>query len=330
MEKHMSCPRVSVIVPVYNKAQTLGRCLTSLCGQNFDDFEIILVDDGSADESLKVAKAFAERDGRIRIISQANAGAGKARNRGLSESRGAYVCFVDADDYVSSDYIRQMLREAVRLAADMVISNPILETGRETRTLYWYEDWQLAGDRAGCFDLALRERDGMQLIPPWGKLIRAELAKSARFPDMRFCEDAVYVLELLGKNPMLAAIPYAGYHYVRDEGSLTASVPVTDLERVVDAVVFNRKMYRAYRDVNEDICRNAANAYAKRVYIVLLALVRNGDEKRYHAARKHLSKDAKAVLREKGIEKKVWILLRLYLVNPKTCWKTLRLLLHEK
>ena len=315
---------VSVIVPIFNAEKTLSRCLDSLEEQTCDDLEILLVDDGSSDQSARIAEAYAGKDGRIRVFRQANAGAGAARNRGLAECTGDYVCFVDADDYVSADYVRQMLSTARETGADLVVSNPIQETGGESRVLSWYGARQSAREKTGYYELVLRSQDGMQLIPPWGKLIRAELAKSEAFPDMKFCEDAVYVLALLEKGPLLTAVPYAGYHYVQEETSMTAAVPVTDPSRVLCGLIFNRQMYRRYREAGTWIRKETANAYAKRIYIVLLALARNGDEKRYRAAKEHLTKDVKAVLREKGIEGKVWVVLRLYAADPGICWKILR------
>ncbi len=320
-------PLVSVIVPMYNAAATLPRCVGSLTRQTCKELEILLIDDGSEDESAKLAEEYAKKDGRIRLLRQANAGAGVARNLGLSESTGDYICFVDADDYVSDDYIGQMLAAAQVEGADLVVTNPIFEFEEQPpRVSIWYEAKEAARDKAGYYRLALQTRDGMQLIPPWGKLIRAELAKSARFPDMKFCEDAVYVLELLEKAPLLLALPYAGYHYVQGKTSLTAAVPVTDPLRVVSALVFNRQMYRRYRETDGNVRAETANAYARRVYIVLLSLAKNGDEKRYQTAKKHLSKDVKAVLREKGIEPKVWAVLKLFAASPETCWKALRAL----
>ena len=318
-------PKISVIVPFYNAEATLARCLDSLIVQTFADFEALLIDDGSTDGSAVIAAGYARRDGRFRVFRQDNSGAGAARNLGLSESAGAYICFLDADDGLLPDYLEQMLTWALRDGADLVVSNPILVSDREApRALTWYGTYQLTRDKAGYYELALRERDGMQLIPPWGKLIRAELAKSSKFPNMRFCEDAAYVLRLLENRPLLAAVPYAGYRYVQAETSQTGAVPVTDPARVFSALTFNRQMYRRYREVGGRIRREVANAYAKRVYIVLLAFAKNGDEKGYWDSRETLTQDAGTAVREKGLEGKVLAILRLYSASPKACWKALR------
>src|SRR4029077_13800601 len=100
--------RVSVIIPVFNKAACVTRALDSIANQTFEDFEVIVVDDGSTDDSAK--RASAHKDSRIRVLSQANAGPGAARNRGTAESRGELLAFLDADDEWLPDYLATGVR----------------------------------------------------------------------------------------------------------------------------------------------------------------------------------------------------------------------------
>ncbi len=94
-------PKVSVIVPVYNSQNSLRKCLDSLLNQKLQDIEIICVNDGSTDNSLKILEEYAQKDFRIRILNQKNSGAGTARNMGIKNARGQYISFVDSDDFVS-------------------------------------------------------------------------------------------------------------------------------------------------------------------------------------------------------------------------------------
>lgn len=103
-------PKYSVIIPVYNAQATLRRCVDSLLGQGYDDMEIILVNDGSADDSGRICGEYAQKDSRVVYIDKPNGGVSSARNTGLEHARGQYVLFVDSDDYVSDDYFETLER----------------------------------------------------------------------------------------------------------------------------------------------------------------------------------------------------------------------------
>ena len=96
---------ISVIIPVYNTENYLHRCIDSVLNSACDDFEIILVNDGSTDNSPAICEEYARRDGRIRVIHQENCGVSSARNKGLDHCRGEWIVFVDSDDFISRDFL---------------------------------------------------------------------------------------------------------------------------------------------------------------------------------------------------------------------------------
>lgn len=108
---------VSVIVPVYNTAQYLARCIDSILCQSFTDFELLLVDDGSTDGSGAICDAYAEKESRIRVFHKENGGASSARNLGLDNARGEWITFVDSDDFVEKDYFPTVLDKTIDLLA---------------------------------------------------------------------------------------------------------------------------------------------------------------------------------------------------------------------
>lgn len=110
---------ISVIIPVYNTEKYIKRCIESVLIQSYHKIEIIIVNDGSEDKSLEICEYFSKKDERIRIISQKNSGVSKARNIGIENAHGRYVCFIDADDYVSEDYISFLYDKILRFDADL-------------------------------------------------------------------------------------------------------------------------------------------------------------------------------------------------------------------
>ena len=112
-------PKVSVLIPVYNAEKYVEQCLAALSAQCFSDFEIICLDDGSRDSSVKVLRDVMRREPRLRLIEQANAGVAAARNRLLAEARGKYVAFVDADDWAEPDYLQVLFDAAEKENADI-------------------------------------------------------------------------------------------------------------------------------------------------------------------------------------------------------------------
>ena len=129
--------KYSVIIPVYNAERTLKRCLDSLLGQNREDVEIILINDGSSDGSRAVLENYGSRFPNVRAVHQENAGVSAARNRGLDEAEGKYITFVDSDDYVSEDYFRAMDEAGEREDSDLIVfAKDIAGQGIDERDLY--------------------------------------------------------------------------------------------------------------------------------------------------------------------------------------------------
>ena len=118
MEKQ---PKVSVIIPVYNVEQYLSRCLDSVISQNFNDMEIICINDGSKDASLRILEEYAGKDSRIVIIDKKNAGVSAARNDGIAAAKGEYLAFLDGDDFWEADCLAKIYQEAEHNHSDIVI-----------------------------------------------------------------------------------------------------------------------------------------------------------------------------------------------------------------
>ena len=119
--------QVSIIVPIYNSEKFLSRCLNSIREQTFDDFEVIMINDGSTDNSSGVCEEYCKSDARFKLVNQKNAGPSAARNRGIDEADSKYLSFIDADDWVEPDFIEQLYNAAEQTDADITVCSYIVD-----------------------------------------------------------------------------------------------------------------------------------------------------------------------------------------------------------
>ena len=183
---------VSVIVPVYNTAQYLPGCLDSILVQTFKDFELLLVDDGSTDESPAICDAYAAKDKRIRVFHRQNSGVSAARNLGVEQATGKWICYVDSDDEVKPDYLEVMV-EAICSECCLVMGN--LSDDRMSGNLR--ENITLHGQQMVQY---LLESGALFLSGPVAKLFNRELLveHGIRFPEgIHYGEDMVYLFKYL-------------------------------------------------------------------------------------------------------------------------------------
>ena len=223
-------PIVSIIVPVYNAEQYLTKCVDSILHQNLNNIELILVDDGSQDQSPALCDAYASQDKRVRVVHQENAGAAAARNHGMELAQGTYIAFVDSDDWIDPDMYKTMVETAERDGSELVICDCKKEFDAESQ-LYTHEL------RGGYFDRTAMEKEYFpQLLMPdnmeypvtisnWLLLIRREVIvkNQLAFPEgMRFSEDLLFGSEVgYYAQSMTYLRGYAPYHYRQNPQSVT-------------------------------------------------------------------------------------------------------------
>ena len=198
-------PELSVIIPCYNvKKEYLDECISSILAQTFPGFEVILVDDGSEEPYRTWLKQTEELDSRIRVCRQENQGVSAARNQGVSQAAGAYVCFVDADDHVLPDFFEQGLRIAKKRDLDILYSyvyRKKTEHDKKIRSI-------LQGVKAvkansawvKKYTVGSYYKDGDKFFGrgPWARIIRADLARSHPFPiGVPIGEDVLWNLSVL-------------------------------------------------------------------------------------------------------------------------------------
>ena len=205
----MTNPKISVIVPVYKAEHYLARCVDTLLAQTFDDFEVILVDDGSPDNSGAICDEYALKDKRVRVIHQPNAGVSMARQKGLDNARGEYVIHADPDDWVEPDMLKELYAKAKEEDADMVICDFYGHYGG--KVVYERQQPSSLDHNTVLCDM-FKHLFGSCC----NKLVRRVcfLKFDIHFSEgVSFCEDLLINSTLLRHNIKVAYLPNAFYHY---------------------------------------------------------------------------------------------------------------------
>lgn len=201
-------PTVSIIVPVYNAQSFLAECVESLLGQTCEELELLFVDDGSTDDSAAILARFSERDSRIRVISQENAGPGAARNRGIDEARGEYLYFFDSDDFCESTLIERAVDRARETQAD-IVALPFFQYD-ERVGMPLEADWALLRDRFPAEVSSWRDNPDWLFRSfqnfPWNKVTRRDFVEAhrLRFQEIYLTEDLMFSAAALVKAERIA------------------------------------------------------------------------------------------------------------------------------
>lgn len=206
---------ISVIVPVYNGEQYLSQCIESILGQTYPAIEVILINDGSKDSSLKICREYEKKDNRLKVYDIPNGGVSRARNFGLSVATGDYIAFVDCDDFLAPDMYRKLLEKAESEHADMTFCKYIcLEQERERIYPEIALNKFVDNKDFSYFFCCEKEVNNYIMGSCWRVLTKSSLLGETRFhTDLRFVEDLIFIMELTVKATKLALVDEYLYHY---------------------------------------------------------------------------------------------------------------------
>lgn len=209
---------ISIIVPVYNQEKLLNRCLDSILCQTFDDFEIIIVNDGSTDNSGKICDEYATKDRRVKVIHQKNKGVSSARQTGLDAACGVFVIHADPDDWIERDMLNDLYKLAISENADVVICDfYVNDNGKEI--------YSKQKPEALCPHSVLRQLFNNLHGSCCNKLIKRELFTqyNISFPQkINYCEDLLVCVQIFSHEHInIVYLPKAYYHYFQHSQSIT-------------------------------------------------------------------------------------------------------------
>lgn len=233
---------ITVVIPIYNTAAALEKCFSSIASQTYTDFEVVMVDDGSTDDSSSVCHRWEVHDHRFRLLSQANCGVSAARNNGIDHARGEYLCFVDSDDYVEPDYLAVLHQGLIGYDADICMASMVGDnkekTVGEVTLLY------------GCSEIIMAiggVKYGNQAAP-WNKLIKKTLLNGLRFDEHVFlAEDHLFNVEYAKRCKKGVFINMELYHY---------DLRTSSTSYMTDSSKLNK--YLTYADAREQMLRDTS------------------------------------------------------------------------
>lgn len=217
-------PDISVIVPVYNEEAYLSRCLNSILSQTFSEFEVILINDCSSDNSGQICDEYAKNDLRIKVVHKnCVGGASAARNIGLNLATGDFICFVDSDDYIHAHMFQNLYNIQHKYDADMVECNfQVVHQGLTSNDDdFQTEDLQIVEGR-DLIPYIFQNRYGGSIYL-WNKLYRRELFRNVRFVEGRMCEDTIIMPELYYVSHTVVITNRVYYYYFQSENSVMRS-----------------------------------------------------------------------------------------------------------
>ena len=240
-ERGFMTEKITIIVPVYNVEHYLDKCLDSLINQTYKNLEIIVINDGSIDNSGIICQEYAQKDNRIVYIEKENGGQSEARNMGLDRMTGSYVTFVDSDDWIELDYVEILYKKITEYQADIAVGN--YYSFNETEGMYYFHIFgdsyhEKVYDNVSIFEnlYESQEMKSFALISVWGKLYKADLVKHLRFDIGKLGEDGYLNQKIYLLAEKTIYLNKGLYAYRQREGSSSRIWTEKWMHALVDAM----------------------------------------------------------------------------------------------
>lgn len=290
--------KLSVVVPVYNSEEYLSRCIESILQQTYNNLELILVDNGSRDQSLEICKEYARQDERILVLEEKKPGPSCARNKGLKEATGDYLAFVDSDDYLGLDFYKQLIQEMEHHECQMMIGGwrcHFFPSERERDV-----SMGVKGNKVISADL-LRSVIGAEDIEfgggfLWNRVI--DLTSIRQHSDIPFFdesltayEDKLWLIKISKLMTQVGLSEYIGYHYIIHDDSLShQSESTSKCEQFIAA--WNMILTETADVMTDDIEFHYCDSILRMIY----KMFRNGDN---HKAKEYWQNYRKRIVSKK-------------------------------
>lgn len=245
---------VSIIVPIYNVEKYLVKCVDSIINQTYKNIEILLINDGSTDNSGKICDEIAKKDNRIKVFHKKNGGLSDARNYGISKSKGEYLSFIDSDDYIDDDMIEQLYYGCINNNIDIASCAKYLEdVNGKYKIINKIKNKTQFGREQALKMIFLSQNIDTSACD---KLFKKTLFENVKFPDGKYYEDLGTIYKIVDISNGIYHIGFPKYHYINRTGSITKSK--FNIKHL-DSLFFSEEICKYYKNKNKEIyeCANA-------------------------------------------------------------------------
>lgn len=267
-------PLVSIIIPVYNAEMYLKRCIDSVLNQEYKSFELILVDDGSTDQSAVICFDYMQKDKRVKVIHKKNTGVSDSRNQALNQAKGTYIQFLDSDDWIAPEATRLLVRSMEAFACDMVITDFYRVSG---------EHMAQKGDINENRILTRQEFSEHMIENPadfyygvlWNKMYRRDIIQKNNIrmdESLNWCEDFLFNLEYIRHAHSFYALQIPIYYYMKRKGSLASQGM-----NIISTIRMKINVFEYYNEFYKDVYdKESYDTIRFQVYKFLLTAAKDG------------------------------------------------------
>ena len=309
---------ISIIIPCFNSEKTIEKCLISVCNQDYENIEILIINDGSTDGTLLISENFRQLDSRIKIISQENSGVSKARNVGIQNISGKLFTFVDSDDWVEKNYCSNLYEVLEKNNADIAICNEIIEKPGEENKIFQEEEKFEIFEKRKAIELLLEDQHIKSY--PWAKLFRKNLFESINFPEnLEAFEDFYTMFKIFDKAKKVVKTDAKLYHYIEYSNSLSHNLTPQRAYHFFLAVK-EANQFLIQQNIDESFRNRILKNQLKRTFMSLKRILRNTlpleMRKEKEEIRIEFKKFKKYKISEIGLE--YYLYIRFYINYPAT------------
>jgi len=283
-------PLISIIIPVYNTDQYLHKCLESVADQSYKNIEILLINDGSTDNSGSICEDFTKKDPRFKHINKENEGPSKARNLGIQLSTGLYINFIDSDDYIAPSFVEKLYNACITYDTKISMCGRFTVTSNELKETFTHKvpvKWSTFEALKRL--LSWNQIDGAM----WDKLFHRDVLHEIRFKDDRIAEDIPVLVNIICQNDSIVHIGEPLYYYIQRENSRShALFSMSKLSMLLSANEVKETINKKYPELKN----NARFFYDRHLIHIAELLIENGHGKEFLNVRKDIRRQLSSEL----------------------------------